>query len=168
MEICWGYRSTLFFYALRDVFRLEYPGMHCKENNCFLLELPEYMWCARAPKGFALFDYLNKNLMYEVRFTILNPKSQIVNLKSQIRYYLHPVHVVAVQLPQPPELPWELVSFPLLPADIPNTENILWIWSLWQDGQNNFFRSLALRKYSSNFVVHLSHWNSYIGIIKLR
>ncbi len=36
--------------------------------------------------------------MYEVRFTILNPK-------SQIRYYLHPVHVVAVQLPQPPELP---------------------------------------------------------------
>jgi hypothetical protein len=64
------------------------------------------------------------------------------------------VQVDAVQLPQPPELPWEPESFPLLPADIPNTENTLWIRSLWQDGQNNFFRSLALRKYSSNFVLH--------------
>ncbi|OHC05346.1 MAG: hypothetical protein A2Z57_02720 [Planctomycetes bacterium RIFCSPHIGHO2_12_39_6] len=27
-----------------------------------------------------MFDYLNKNLMYEVRFTILNPKSEIVNM----------------------------------------------------------------------------------------
>jgi len=50
--------------------------------------------------------------MYEVRFTILNPKSEIRNQKSKIQnpklqiwYYLHPVHVVAVQLPQPPELP---------------------------------------------------------------
>jgi len=57
-------------------------------------------------------------------------------VKGDKHDYLHPVHVVAVQLPQPPELPWELVSFPLPPTDIPNTENILWIWSLWQDGQN--------------------------------
>ena len=75
------------------------------------------------------------------------------------------MHVVAVQLPQPLELPWEMESFPLLPADIPNTENILWIWSLWQDGQNNFFRSFALRKYSSNFVLHWLHSNSYTGIV---
>jgi hypothetical protein len=37
-----------------------------------------------APKGFALSDYLNKNLIYDIRFTILNLKSQIVNPKSEI------------------------------------------------------------------------------------
>ena len=37
-----------------------------------------------APKGFALFDYLNKNLIYDIRFTILNLKSQIRNPKSKI------------------------------------------------------------------------------------
>ena len=37
-----------------------------------------------APKGFALFDYLNKNLIYDVRSTIYDIKSQIVNPKSEI------------------------------------------------------------------------------------
>lgn len=84
MEICWGYKSTLFFYALRGVFRLDYPELRYRESSRSLSVVPEYMWCAMAPKGFALFDYLNKNLMYEVRFTILNPKSQIWNRKYSI------------------------------------------------------------------------------------
>ena len=78
--------------------------------------------------------------------------------------YLHPAHVGAVQLPQPLELLLDAVS-PFDPADIPKTENILCTLSLWQDGQNNFFRSEILRKYSSNFVLHWSHWNSYTGIV---
>ena len=37
-----------------------------------------------APKDFALFDYLNKNLIYGVRSTIYDFKSQILNPKSEI------------------------------------------------------------------------------------
>jgi len=67
--------------------------------------------------------------------------------------YLHPVQVVAVQLPQPPELLPEVVS-PLPFTDIPNTENIFWMRSPWHEGQNNFFRSEARLKYSSNLALH--------------
>jgi hypothetical protein len=73
-----------------------------------------------------------------------------------VYYEPHPVHEEAVQLPQPPEPLPEAASPPPF-TDIPNTENIFWTFSLWQDGQNNFFRSEALRKYSSNFVLHWLH-----------
>lgn len=82
MDICSVYRSILFLYALRDVFRPDYPGLHCRENSRLLLEIPEYTWCARAPKDFALFDYLDKDLIYDVRSTIYDFKSQIVNTVS--------------------------------------------------------------------------------------
>jgi len=72
---------------------------------------------------------------------------------NKICYDPHPVHEDAVQLPQPPEPPSEPAAPPPF-ADIPNTENIFLTFPLLQDGQNNFFRSDALRKYSSNFVSH--------------
>lgn len=107
--------------------------------------------------------YLHKKF-FKVNCKCTHSRSQ-TNFKSKgIPFYPHPAQVEAVQLPQPPELSCEALS-PFPPTDIPNTENTFWIWSLWHKGQNNFFRSAALLKYSSNFVLHWLHWNSYIGII---